>query len=126
MERKKSTGILVGEAPHSTKAEDIVKNGRKCPYSAHYTSIDTIIIGLFVLPSDHTSWLTYVQDHPEVMGLDRAEVFLTEKVQGSSPWSRGEVEPLLKVAPCDSPPCIECPLYTEECTGCPATIYYQG
>ncbi|MBU7030970.1 MAG: hypothetical protein HXS53_00440 [Theionarchaea archaeon] len=126
MEIHTSTGILIGEAPTSENAENIVNHGKKCPYSAHYMSIDTLIMGLFVMPSDHTPWLTYLEDHPDVMGLNRAEVFLTKNVQASSPWSRGEVNPLLERAPCDSPPCTGCPLYTKECNGCPATVYYRG
>jgi hypothetical protein len=125
MQMEKSTGILIGEAPRSEKAEDIVNHGEKCPYCAHYVSMDTLIMGLFVMPADHVSWLTYLQEHPEVMGLHDAEVFLTKTIQASSPWSRGEVNPVLETPPCDSPPCVKCPQYPQECTGCPATIYYQ-
>jgi hypothetical protein len=125
MQVKKSTGILLGKAPHSEKAEYIVEHGKNCPYCAYYISIDTLIMGLFVMPADHVTWLTFLQEHPEVMGLDDAEVFLTQNIQASSPWSRGEVSPVLETAPCDSPPCVTCPQYLQDCTGCPATVYYQ-
>ncbi|MBU7043969.1 MAG: hypothetical protein HXS47_10290 [Theionarchaea archaeon] len=125
MKRKTSTGILIGKAPYARKAEDIVKNGSKCPYCAHYASIDTLIMGLFVVPSDHIAWLTSIQTHPEVLGLQYAEVLLPKETQASSPWSRGEVRPVLRTAPCNSSPCTECPQYPHTCAGCPATIYYQ-
>jgi len=125
MEKKHIIGILIGEAPSPEKARFVVKNSNRCPYSVAYLNSGRTIIGVSVIPPDHKWWLEWVEEHPEeTIGLTRVEVFFTKKVDASSPWSRGEVEPLTEISPCGSS-CEKCPQYHKVCKGCPATRYYH-
>lgn len=125
MKQKKSiTGVLLGKMSSHKRATTIAKTYTKCPYCVSYISIGCTIVGVFSLPQDHKWWLEWVVEYPEeTLGLKCAEVFFTQKVKTTSPWSCGEVKPILKRAPCGAD-CEECFRYQKECEGCPATIYY--
>jgi len=125
-EQRAVTGILLGRASAPEQAAAIAQTYRACPYCASYASSGDTVFGLFSLPSDHRWWLEWVEEHPaETLGLRQAEVFFARQVRVASPWSRGEVEPLLERAPCGAE-CAGCPRYRHGCEGCPATSGWRG
>ena len=125
-EKDTLAGVLLGQAPTSEKAALIAETCRQCPYCVSYVSAGRTVIGVFSLPPDHRWWLEWVAEHPEeTLGLKRAEVFFTQQIETSSPWTRGEVRPHLERAPCEAN-CRECPTHHQKCVGCPATRHYVG
>ncbi len=116
--------VLVGTAPTRQEAEAKAQRTRSCPYVALYLAKDRLVVGVFAIPSTKRWWIEYPQDHPEVLGLESAAVSVMHRVAVSSPWTRGEVEPVLEEAPCGTD-CRACPQYRTECGGCPATIWYS-
>lgn len=125
MERRIITGILVGEALFPEKAGLLAEKYFQCPYCMLFTRAESFLVGVFALPEDHQWWLKYIEKDPEaILGLKTAAAFFTQDVRASSPYSRGEVNPVLEKAPCGSS-CERCPLYQRECKGCPATHFVQ-
>ena len=119
-------GILLGNTNTSEKAAEMAETFRPCPYCVSYQSSGNTLIGVFVIPEDHKWWLESVAENPEgTMSLKSAEAFFPEAIDASSPWSRGEVEPILEQAPC-SAECQKCPVYENPCQGCPSTRDYIG
>lgn len=116
--------VLVGSAASREKAEQIARNSRDCPYVALYTAQDRLVVGVFAIPVSKRLWIEYPQEHPELLGLQAVAVHVTRRITASSPWSRGEVEPVLDEAPCGTD-CSSCPQYGARCPGCPATTWFQ-
>ncbi len=116
--------VLLGNAATPALAEAFACDSRGCPYVASYTAIGTAVMGLYVLPAGKRWWIEYPQEHPEVLGLQKAEVFITDRIEASSRWSLGQVEPVLETAPCGTD-CVTCPHYQQRCMGCPATVFYR-
>ena len=114
--------ILVGNAATCEKAEEIARNSQGCPYATLYVATDRLVVGVFAIPASKRWWIEYPQEHPELLGLEKAVVLVTEGIEASSPWTRGTVEPVLSVAPCGAE-CGECPQYGDRCQGCPATTH---
>jgi hypothetical protein len=116
--------VLLGNAGTAERAAAFARTSQHCPYVAHYTSADRLVVGVFVLPRSKRWWIEMPQAQPELLGLERVEVHVTDRVAASSPWSRGKVAPVLGLAPCKTD-CGTCPQYGERCAGCPATTYYE-
>jgi hypothetical protein len=124
MKKKNLVGILIGETPSSEKTKSIARYYSDCPYCAVYADAGTTVIGVFVLPESHRWWLEMVEKDPKgTVGLLHADVFFTQKVNASSPYSRGEVTPDKEQSPCGTR-CERCPWYRVTCEGCPATRYF--
>lgn len=124
MKKKIVTGILLGNAPKEEEARHIAEIYNNCPYCVSYVNSGCTIIGVFSLPEDHKWWLEWVVSNPEeTLGLENAEAFTTMRIKTKSPWSLGEIKPILDKAPCGAE-CSECFRYQKECKGCPATSYY--
>ncbi len=117
--------VLIGNAASSSQAEDLASRSRNCPYVASYSCTGNVVIGVFALPLSKRWWIDYPQQRPEVLGLQKAAVFVTDRVSVSSPWSQGAVQPLLASAPCGTS-CDGCPQYRSRCSGCPATVHFMG
>jgi hypothetical protein len=119
--------LLIGTAETAEYAEAFVRRSRACPYVSSYTAEDHTVVGFFVLPEEKRWWIEVPAEHPELLGLRRVRVFFPRRRDESSPWSRGEVEPVLEETPCGTP-CDRCPQYRGReggrCRGCPATKYY--
>jgi hypothetical protein len=115
---------LLGNAASREKAREIACVSQNCPYVALYVAADRLVVGVFALPASKRWWIEYPQEHPEVLGLEKVVVHVTERIEASSPWTRGTVEPILAVAPCGTD-CGQCPHYGARCQGCPATTYYM-
>ncbi len=111
--------LLVGRAPSEAEAEAFVHRSRGCPYAASYTATGRTVVGLFVLPAEKRWWLE-IADQPELLGLEALEIYFPAVVATSSPWSRGETQPVMETAPCGTD-CLHCPQYRGRCRGCPAT-----
>jgi len=119
------TGVLLGKASSHKRATTIAETYTQCPYCVSYVSSGCTIIGVFSLPQDHKWWLEWVAEKPEeTLGLQRAEVFFTERIKAISPWSAGNVIPILEIAPCGAN-CMKCFHYQKDCEGCPSTQYYD-
>jgi hypothetical protein len=119
-------GVLLGYAPTPQKAAQIADIYSHCPYCVSYRSAGRSVTGVYSIPPEHRWWLQWVEDAPqETLGLDNAALFFPQEVEARSPWARGEVNPELALAPCETD-CRECPKYRHECEGCPATIHYLG
>jgi len=116
--------VLVGRAVSPQKASEHAAQMQGCPFVAEYKAKKEIIFGVFVLPQKKQWWIELPGEEPELLGLERVTVFLTEAINTTSLWLRGEVTPVLPTAPCGAK-CSECPLVYIWCEGCPATIYYQ-
>lgn len=127
MQREQAlVGVLLGEASTRAQAALISSRYHSCPYCVSLVSAGHTVIGVFSIPPDQRWWLEWVAEHPnETLGLERAEVFFTQKVTASSPWSCGKVSPTLEQAPCGAD-CQECPAYHTRCGGCPATQHHAG
>ena len=116
--------VLIGSAASGEEAEEIVRNSRDCPYVALYAAQDRLVVGVFGIPASKRGWIEYPQEHPELLGLEAVDVHVTERITASSPWTRGEVEPVLDEAPCGTD-CSSCPQYSARCPGCPATMWFE-
>jgi hypothetical protein len=114
--------LLVGEAATEEKATRIAANSRACPYVALYESSGNFVMGVFVLPGSKQWWIEVPAEQPELLGLEKAAVFITDQIGASSPWSRGMVSPELEIAPCGTD-CGQCSALGQGCDGCPATVY---
>ena len=84
-----------------------------------YTAKETLVTGVFVLPKEKRWWIEIPRGRPELLGLEHLELFFPERIDASSPWSRGLGRPTLSVAPCDSD-CKTCLYYQTQCARCPA------
>lgn len=115
--------ILVGKAPDQNKARSLVLASESCPYVALYTAKEDTIIAVFTLPKSQSNWIAYPDVKPKFLELEPIATILTEQIQASSPWSRGEVKPEAYETPCQKR-CDKCPRYRTSCDGCPATIFY--
>ncbi len=71
-EKDHIVGILIGEGP-SEEARSL-----PCPYCVVYTSSGTTVVGVFSLPEKRRWWLKWIEIHPELAGLTRAEVLFTQ------------------------------------------------
>jgi hypothetical protein len=116
--------VLLGNAATCERAADLAQSSRVCPYVATYTASDRLVVGVFALPAHKRWWIEYPQEHPELLGLERLVVHVTDEIRASSPWSRGEVAPVLEIAPCETD-CGACPHYAVRCEGCPVTVHYR-
>ena len=117
--------VLVGQAASDIDAEGIAANTQGCPYVALYATSDRLVTGIFVLPRDKQWWIELPQERPELLGLESVQVFIADRLEASSPWSAGSVEPELPIAPCGAG-CGQCPHYRTRCDGCPATVFAAG
>ncbi|MFO7743668.1 MAG: prenyltransferase/squalene oxidase repeat-containing protein [Anaerolineae bacterium] len=121
----KLVGVLLGSATPQ-RAQRLAEIFRPCPYCASFAIAGCAVMGLYVFPPHHRWWLESIEDLPrETLGLERAEVFFARQVAATSPWSRGEVQPVLEKGPCGAD-CRECPNYRQKCSGCPGTRHYTG
>lgn len=116
-------GVLLGQTTPE-RASRLAEMFRPCPYCASFAATGGTILGLYAIPADHAWWLEWVEHSPEeTLGLQRAEVFFARQVGATSPWSRGEIQPIQERGPCGAD-CRECPHYCQRCPGCPATQYF--
>lgn len=115
--------ILIGNAASPNQAQDLASRSRKCPYAAAYTSVGNTVIGVFALPASKRWWIEIPQENPELLGLQKAAVFITNWISVDSPWSKGMVHPLFASAPCGTN-YAGCPQYRSRCRGCPATVHF--
>ena len=96
-----------------------------CPYCALSQPFGKITLHVFSVPEDHRWWLTAIEEAPtETLSLEKAKIFFTDLLTIETPWTRGDIKPVLEEAPCGAV-CATCPLYGEKCPGCPATRYYK-
>lgn len=124
-ERPFITGILIGEAPTEGKAASVAALFTDCPYCAFSKQIGKTTLEVFSVPEDHRWWLTAIEENPtETLGLEKAKVLFTDPLAIETPWTRGDMNPILEEAPCGAD-CTKCPLYEEKCPGCPSTRYYK-
>ncbi len=119
MQKEYIVGILIGNGLTSEEVE--LKN---CPFCTLSVRSGDTIAWVFTVPPDHRWWLQFLEEKPQLVRLTQAEVFFTEKVDASSPWTRDEVKPDAPAAPCGAD-CRTCPCYERQCRGCPATQYYR-
>ena len=118
-------GILLGKTTPE-RATRLAEISCMCPYCTSFSQSEGTILGLYVIPKNHNWWLEWVKQEPqETLGLQKAEVFFTQAIVASSPWSRGEVHAILDQAPCGAN-CPDCKMYTKKCPGCPATQHFRG
>jgi hypothetical protein len=118
-------GILLGEIIPD-KAAALCEIAIKCPYCSSLSQSAGTILGLYVIPKENRWWLEWVKQEPtDTLGLLKAEVYFTQRILASSPWSRGEIQSILEKAPCEAN-CLECIMYLKKCPGCPATQHFRG
>ena len=116
---KMVTGILVGSASSEARAAEVVDRFQSCPYVSFYASSGITVVGVFGMPVSKRWWLEWPEQRPAVIGLDKAVVFLTDRLIAPSPWALGEVEPSYGT-PCRAH-CGDCSEYRGRCSGCPST-----
>jgi len=116
---KMVTGILLGTASSEARAVDVVDRFNTCPYVVLYASSGNTVVGVFGIPESRRWWLEWPERRPEVMGLDKATLFFTDRLIVPSPWARGEVQRCVK-PPCGAD-CRDCPEYGGRCLECPST-----
>ena len=116
-------GILLGET-EPENATRLTKTASMCPYCTSFSCSSGTILGLYVIPRNHSWWLQWVKEKPqETLGLQKVEIFFARTNMASSPWSRGEVQAILELAPCGAN-CLDCTMYKGKCPGCPATRHF--
>jgi hypothetical protein len=119
-------GILLGKAATPSKAQAIAGFFNKCPYCVTCINADCTVLGVLSFPQSHRWWFESIAERPkETVGLEGAEVFFAEKITVPSPWSSGETRSDSDRAPCGAD-CQGCPMYQNQCTGCPATKFYSS
>ncbi len=116
--------VLVGHAATPADASRWAASIQDCPYIALHTTSDRLVTAIYILPDSKEWWLKIPEQNPEIAGLERVRVFITDPIEGSSPWSQGIVKPELERAPCGAA-CSDCPFYGDRCAGCPATIFFK-
>lgn len=117
--------ILAGTAINNKKAAAISKFFEKCTFCVLSTYKDNNIYTVLTVPSDRKWWVETIREKPkDTVGLEKAEVFYLEVIEVKSPWSTGEVKPILDKPPCGAE-CLTCPVYKKACPGCPATKHYM-
>lgn len=114
--------VLLGKAQTGERAAQAAAVMQGCPYVVQYSAAGKLITGVFSLPAEKDWWIRGPEEQPELLGLERVKVFLTQEIQGESPWSRGDRLPRLEHTPCGSD-CRECPFYEVRCSGCPSSIF---
>jgi hypothetical protein len=123
-EKEPLVSVVFGYAPTALKAAQIAETYRQCPYCVSYRCSGRSATGIFSVPTDHRWWLQRVVDEPvETVGLESAALFYPQEVTAFSPWTRGEVQPDMDLAPCQTD-CRQCTRYGDVCRGCPATRFY--
>jgi hypothetical protein len=118
------SAVMVAVAASPEKAQQAMPFTRACPYLATCSAVGNTMVSLFILPPSKRWWVEMPQENPDLIGMQKVVVYISEELLASSPWSRGEVEPVLEISPCRSN-CQICPQYRNPCSGCPATIHYQ-
>ena len=119
-------GVVLGQAASPAEAAAIADKYGRCPYCSSFTHMGSSAMGIFAMPPERRWWLDDIaQDGGSRLGLENAEALVTEAIEASSPWSRGEAKPNLHPAPCGID-CRQCKRYGGECPGCPATLDYKG
>ncbi len=114
--------VIIGQAASPQAAHNTVANYQSCPYAAMYAATAAIFVGVLVIPSSRRWWAELPQSEPSLIGAERATVLLAESPVVESPWSRGEVAPVLELSPCGES-CPSCRYYRSVCEGCPATTW---
>ncbi|MFH1314424.1 MAG: hypothetical protein ABIJ00_14530 [Candidatus Eisenbacteria bacterium] len=119
-------GVVLGQAASPSKAAEIADTYGRCPYCASFTTLGPSAMGMFAIPPERRWWLDNIAETAgSTLGFENAEALVTEAIDASSPWSRGDVKPNLHPAPCGTD-CRQCHCYGHECQGCPATLDYLG
>lgn len=123
--RQALTAVLLGNASSADHAAEMAGQMQGCPYVTTYRAEGAMVIGIFALPPDKRWWIELTQERPELLGLERVAVLVTERVRADSPWTVESVQPVAERAPCGSD-CPACPQYGDRCAGCPATVHYEA
>jgi hypothetical protein len=122
LETVKICAVLVGLAPDERAADEYLNFTRLCPYVAAAMATGLTVMALYVLPESKRWWIDTPAEHPELLGLLKAEVNHVDDSLASSPWSRGEIVKDQDLPPCGSN-CGTCPFFQGKCSGCPASRF---
>ncbi|MDD4208238.1 MAG: hypothetical protein WC194_10075 [Mesotoga sp.] len=118
---KNTNYLLIGKGRNSG---EVLKSFENCPYVVSCSCSKEFLWVNFKLPVDHKWWLEGAEEDPvNTLGLESVEVFELSRISGESAFSEGKTEGLLSIAPCGSD-CLQCPLYSSRCGGCPETVYF--
>ena len=125
MKRKTLCGIIIGEASSNEKAKEIADNFKDCPYVAFIATHSNEVFAIYFIPEKQRWWLEYVEEKPkQTLGVDRAQLFIVDKVESPEKFNLKLPKEKLRIAPCGAD-CQKCPSFSK-CLCCPATIYYKG
>ena len=113
------TGLIVGETSSPAKADAVAGRFALCPYIALTAASGKTVVALYAVPSDMEWWLKLPVARPEIMGLSRAECFISCVASATSPFVRGETERNRDTSPCGSTGCGDCEWFGKGCGGCP-------
>lgn len=117
--------VLLGNASSEERASQAAANMQGCPYVVQYNAVGKLVTGVFALPAEKRWWIEGPEQEPQLLGMERVRVFITEEIEAESPWLRGELQPVLELTPCESD-CRECSYYGKPCSGCPASVFFHA
>ncbi|MFW6040488.1 MAG: hypothetical protein ACOC85_01470 [Thermoplasmatota archaeon] len=119
------TGLLLGDANSSEKANEISNLFENCPYKIVNTTFDKYLILVFSIPKSHKWWLEGIKNDPKnTLGLKNVDVLFTDKIMLKGSVKNHKIESETKEHPCGSD-CSQCPMYLGRCDGCPKSSFYK-
>jgi len=119
-------GIIVGEARSAEEAEKLAEMMKKCPYLVASGTTSNKTYSIYIVPEEKKWWLRYPETNPKSVGLESARVYIVENLTYPEKFDWKLPKKKTKTAPCGAD-CQTCPLREEyDCSGCPATIHYEG
>ena len=113
------TGLIVGETSSPAEADAVAERFALCPYTALTAASGKVVLVLYAVSSGMEWWLKLPVARPEIMGLSRAECFISRVASATSPFVRGETERNRDMSPCGSTGCGDCEWFGKRCEGCP-------
>ena len=113
------TGLIVGETSSPAEADAVAGRFALCPYIAVLAASGKAVVAVYAVPSSMEWWLKLPVARPEIMGLSRAECFISRIASVTSPFARGETERNREMSPCGSSGCGDCEWFGKRCEGCP-------
>jgi len=119
-------GVIVSKMPSPKEAKKLSKNMKNCPRLVVSGTTSNVNCSVYIVPKDKLWWLKYPEKNPAIIGAEKVRVQVIQNLIYPLNFSPRLPKKKAKIAPCGAD-CPTCPLREQyDCSGCPATIHYQG